>query len=351
MNLNIHMQPASHILGIDIAKDKFDVNLRRLEASDGRLEATFPNNPKGFQALHRWLLKNGPRTGALLHACMESTSRYGDALAQFLHQEDYQISMVNPRRTRHYADSQLTRTVNDRIDARLIADFCASEREKLVLWEPLSPEHRQLRDLTRARQAMVDERDRFGNMLETATGLARQTFLKQIRQLDRQIKQLEKAIAQFLKLAPSLNHQVALADSVTGVGRITAAVVVAELPPIQKLSQASQAVALFGLDPINKTSGTSVQTKGRLSRMGSRRGRKALYMPALVALRWNPVVRQLGQRLQRKGRSGKYIVVAAMRKLLRLIYGVIKQDRPFDPDWHGSSRSVAQTSALVQKLS
>lgn len=323
------------------------MNLRRSESSEGRMEASFPNNPKGFEALHRWLRNKGPRSSVLLHACLESTSRYGDALAQFLHQEDYQISLVNPRRTRHYAESQLTRTVNDRIDARLIADFCASERENLALWEPLSPEHRQLRDLTRARQAMVDDRDRFANMLETATGLARQTFLKQLRQLDRQIRQLEKAIAQFVKLVPWLQHQVALADSVTGVGPVTAAVVVAELPPIEKLPQASQAVALFGLDPIKKTSGTSVHTKGRLSRMGSRRGRKALYMPALVALRWNPIVRELGQRLQRKGRSGKYIVVAAMRKLLRLIYGVIKQDRPFDPTWHTCCRSSTQTQASV----
>ena len=98
----MNMQPATHILGIDIAKDKFDVNLRRLESSDARLEASFANTPRGFAALHRWLLDKGPRSSALLHACMESTSRYGDALAQFLHQEDYQISMVNPRRTRHY---------------------------------------------------------------------------------------------------------------------------------------------------------------------------------------------------------------------------------------------------------
>jgi len=145
------MQPATHILGIDIAKDKFDVNLRPLETSDSRLEATFSNNPKGFKALQQWLVKNGPRSSTRVHACLESTSRYGDALAHFLHQEDYQVSLVNPRRTRHYADSQLTRTVNDTIDARLIADFCASQRETLSLWEPLSPEHRQLRDLTRAR--------------------------------------------------------------------------------------------------------------------------------------------------------------------------------------------------------
>lgn len=341
------MQPATHILGIDIAKDKFDVNLRLLEACDSRWEATFSNNPKGFKALQQWLVQNGPGSSRQVHACLESTSRYGDALAQFLHQEGYQVSLVNPRRTRHYADSQLTRTVNDPIAARLIADFCASQRPTLSLWEPLSPEHRQLRDLTRARQALVDERERFANMLETATGLARKAFLKQVRQLARQAQALDRAIAQFVGLAPSLREQVALADSVPGVGLITAATVIAELPPIQKIPQAAQAVALFGLDPVKTSSGSSVDTPARLSRMGSRRGRKALYMPALVALRCNPIIHQLGQRLQNKGRTGKYLVVAAMRKVLRLIYGVIKQGRPFDPNWTAPSQSAPATPTPV----
>jgi transposase len=341
------MKPATHILGIDIAKDKFDVNLLPLEKPDSRSAATFGNHPKGFKALQRWLVKHGPRLSHLVHACLESTSRYGDALAQFLHAQDYQVSLVNPRRTRHYANSQLVRTVNDTIDARQIADFCASQRKDLRLWEPLSPEHRQLRDLTRARQALVDDRERFANMLETAAGLARKTFLKQVRQLDRQIKDLDKAIQQFLALAPQLQRQVQLADSIKGVGLITAATVIAELPPIEKIPQAAQAVALFGLDPIKKTSGSSIDTPARMSRMGSRRGRKALYMPALVALRWNPVIRALGQRLQAKGRTGKYLVVAAMRKLLRLIYGVIKQGRPFDPNWSGQPRKGSPTQPLA----
>src|SRR5678815_1877723 len=126
------MQPVSHILGIDIAKDKFDVDLRQKETSEARWKLSFNNNVKGFKRLHQWLMRHGPATSALIHACMESTSRYGEALAAFLHQNGYQVSMVNPRRTRHYAASQLTRNVNDKIDARLIADFCASERETLA---------------------------------------------------------------------------------------------------------------------------------------------------------------------------------------------------------------------------
>jgi len=148
------MKPATYILGIDIAKDKFDVHLRTLLGSELRLAACFPNNPKGFQVLQRWLAQKAPGSTDQLHACMESTSTYGDALADFLHGRGHLVSMVNPRRTRNYADSQLTRNVNDTIDARVIADFCAAQRDRLLIWEPLSPEHRQLRALTRARQAL-----------------------------------------------------------------------------------------------------------------------------------------------------------------------------------------------------
>src|SRR6266568_7814849 len=332
------MNAATHTLGIDIAKRNFEVNLRSLEPGPARHSSGFPNNPKGFGALQRWLIQHGITQAANLHACLESTSRYGDALAAWLRSQDYQVSMVNPRRTRHYADSQLSRTVTDRIDARLIADFCAEQRHKLVLWEPLSSDHRQLQDLTRTRTALVEHRDALANLLETATGLVRKAVQRQRANLQREIERFDREIKKLIDQQPDskLSTQVALADSVPGVGLLTAATVVAELPCIDKISRASQAIALFGLDPKSKTSGETVKTPARLSKMGSKRGRRALYMPALVALRHNPLIRALGQRLKAKGRSGNYIVVAAMRKLLRQIFGVLKSGQPFDPNWSKS---------------
>jgi len=329
------MKPALHSLGLDVAKLKFDVNVRLLADPQERRAASFTNDLRGFEQLRAWLRKHGITDSSQVHACLESTSRYGDALARFLYRHGFQVSVVNPRRTRNYADSQLTRTINDTIDARLIADFCASERATLRLWEPLSEDHAQLRELTRARQALVQQRDAFGNLLETATGLPRKIYQKQFRALDRQIKQLEKLIQTFTQevLHPEFRKQIELAESIPGVGFITAATVLAELPPIDKIPQAAQAVALFGLDPFNKTSGQIVEARARLSRMGSHYGRRALYMPALCALRFNPIIRDLGLRLKAKGRKGKYLVVAAMRKLLRLIFGVVKQAKPFDPNW------------------
>ncbi len=344
------MNAPTHTLGIDIAKRNFEVNLRPMPAGQPRHSSSFPNNRKGFGALQRWLVEHGVTQPCQLHACLESTSRYGDALATWLHSQAYPVSMVNPRRTRHYADSELTRTITDRIDAALIADFCAQRHDQLLLWEPLPSEHRQLQDLTRTRAALVDHREGLANLLETSTGLARQAVQRQQANLQREIQRLELEIKKLLnQIAGSqLQAQVALADSVVGVGLITAATVIAELPPIVKIARASQAIALFGLDPKRKTSGDTVNTRARLSKMGSRRGRRALYMPALVALRHNPPIRALGQRLQAKGRSGKYIVVAAMRKLLRQIFGVVKNGCPFDPQWTRSQARPLQEPIIAQ---
>jgi transposase len=338
------MKTTTHTLGIDIAKHNFEVNLRPVDSVQDRRAASFTNNVKGFKALHRWLLEQHITQPEHLHACLESTSRYSDALAAWLYSHDYPVSMVNPRRTRHYAESQLTRTVNDRIDARLIADFCAEKHAQLLLWQPLPDEHRQLQDLTRTRQALQQHRERLANLLETATGLARQATQRQVANLDREVHRLERAIQELLRqpACAQLKAQVDLADSVPAVGPLTAAVVLAEMPPLQRVATAQKAIALFGLDPKAKTSGTTVKTHPRLSKMGSKRGRRALYMPALVALRHNPLIRALGQRLKAKGRSGKYIVVAAMRKLLRQIFGVIKSGQPFDAQWSTRSTPSAQ---------
>jgi transposase len=325
---------ATHILGIDISKDKFDVCLRAAAADGPRHAHTFPNHAKGFKALNAWL---GKLSLGQLHACLEATSRYGDALALHLHQHGHTVSLVNPRRTRHYADSRLVRTQNDTIDAALIADFCASQTPRP--WQPVAESKRQLQDLVRTRGFFLNQKQQCGNRLETAEARSAKHLRQHVRQLDATLGKLEAQIKALLQTQPDLARQVELADSISGVGWLTAAVAVAELPPIERLDHAGQAVAFAGLDPRKKTSGTSVHTAPCLSKMGSRLLRQTLYMAALTALRHNPIIRALGHRLEAKGKGGKRAVVAAMRKLVRLIYGVLKQGKPFDPNWESRDRA------------
>lgn len=326
---------AKHILGIDIAKLKFDVCLRERTDSGVRHAHQFPNTPKGFAALTRWLRQHKVE---LVHACLEATSRYGDALAAYLHAQGHTVSIINPRRTRNYANGRLVRTQNDTIDAALIADFGANEPVRI--WQPMTAGRQLLQELMRTRAFFLHQKQQGQNRLETAFPTSAKLLRQQIRQLDAMLRQIEKQLAQLLKAEPELARQVKLITSIGGVGLITATVAVAELPPITQLEHAGQAVALAGLDPRRKTSGTSVHTAPRLSKMGSSLLRQTLYMAAMAALRYNPIVVALGERLRAKGKGGKCAIAAAMRKLIRLIYGVLKQGKPFDPNWLNRDRAV-----------
>ena len=331
--ITVPMQ-ATHILGIDISKDKFDVCLRPATQEGQCHAAMFPNHAKGFKALDAWLVQH---PAIHLHACLEATSRYGDALALDLHRHGHTVSVVNPRRTRHYADSRLVRTQNDTVDAALIADFCASQNPRP--WQPVTKGKRQLQDLVRTRGFFLNQKKQCLNRLETADPVSTQHLRQHVRQLDTTIGRIEKQITDLLQTQPDLARQVELAQSIPGVGALTAAVAVAELPPMERLEHAGQAVAFAGLDPRRKTSGSSVATAPRLSKMGSRLLRQTLYMGALSALRYNPIIKALGERLKAKGKGGKRAVAAAMRKMVRLIYGVLKHGQAFDPNWGNRDRT------------
>lgn len=326
----------THTLGIDISKDKFDVCLRPLADTPApRPRAQFDNTLAGFKKLSRWLALHRP---AHLHACLEATRRYGEALALYLYEQKHTLSVVNPRRTRHFADSRLVRTQNDSIDAQIIAEFCATQRP--TPWQPTPGALRHLQDLTRLRQFFVGQSQRLQNRLHTEHKKLAALLRRHIGQVQKTIAQLEAQIAGHLQQHDELAQQVGLVDSIPGMGLVSAAAAVAELPPIERLSHAGQAVALAGLDPRKKDSGQSVRGVAHLSKMGSRPLRAALYMAAVAALTHNPQVRAQAQRLRARGKSGKTVVCAAMRKLMRQIYGVLKHRKAFDPNWTRSQRAV-----------
>ena len=169
------------ILGIDISKAEFDVAL----VQDGRTKTgVFPNTPQGFSKLGRWLKKQGVET---VHACLEATGTYGEALAEFLHATGRQVSVVNPAQIKAYGQSQLVRNKTDQADARLIADFCATQHP--ALWTPPAPEWKELQALVRHLDSLKtmrqQERNRLSAGLSSAT--VEQALHEHIAFLDHQI--------------------------------------------------------------------------------------------------------------------------------------------------------------------
>jgi transposase len=314
-------------LGLDVAKAKFDAALLQ----DGRTHhRQFPNTATGFTDLRRWL---GGRATLPIHACLEATGSYGEALALFLHQQGVRVSVVNPARIKAFAKSELLRTKTDRVDAALIARFCAAHQP--LVWTPPPPEQRHLQALVRRVEALKAMRQQERNRLdlEAADSLLRASLTEHLAHLDSQIATLQQQVRAHVQTHPTLRHQTQLLQSIPGIGETTAHKLLAEVPLLGQYRSARQAAAYAGLSPRQRESGSSVRGKTRMSKVGNAAVRRALYLPAVVALRANPILREFAQRLLTAGKPKMAVVGAVMRKLLHQAHGVLKHNRPFDPNY------------------
>ena len=316
---------ADSTLGVDLAKETFQVELRRAER---KWSAEFANSPKGFEQLSRWLEK---RQAGQVQACLEATGRYGDDLAQYLHDHDHLVSVVNPARIKAYGQSQLQRNKTDRVDAALIADFCQTQHP--APWTPPTPALRELQEFLRQYDTLQVTLQQVKNRL--VSGVQAELVLEQLAEqrefLEEQIAELIHQIRQHLQQYPELRRQFDLLQSINGVGFITAARLVGlDLP---RFTSARAAAAFTGLTPRRHQSGTSVHGKSSITKMGSPHLRGGLYMPILSAQRYNPIIKTFCARLAAHQKNSLAIIVAAMHKLVVLAYGVLKSGKPFDPNY------------------
>lgn len=319
------------ILGIDIAKDSFQATLL---VGDRKYRRSFGNRPKELADLTKWLSKHQVTQ---VHACMEATGTYWEAVAEYLHDGGHVVSVINPARIRDYARSKLARNKTDKLDADMIADFCQTQAPPS--WTPLAPEVRELRDMVRHLEDLRNIRTQESNRL--ASGVAseqvRDMLQSHLAFLDEQIKDLEKRLQDHIDQHPDLKQQRDLLVSIPGIGVLTAAKLLSE--NIQSFSSTRSLVAHAGLNPQSHESGTSVRGRPRLSKIGNSNMRKALYFPAISAMRYNPVVSNFCERLAQRNKHKMVIIGAAMRKLLCLALGVLKSNQPFDP-----AHALAQTA-------
>ncbi len=153
-----------------------------------------------------------------------------------------------------------------------------------------------------------------------------------IAHLKEQIARTEKLIRIHIDKHPGLRQQRELLDSIPGIGETTATLLLAEVPDIKRYRSARQLAAFAGLVPRERQSGSSVKGRVRLSKIGNARLRKALYFPAITALRCSPFFQQWAEGLRQRGKSKMSVIGAVMRKLMHIAYGVLKSGRPFDPE-------------------
>lgn len=312
-------------LGIDIAQRTFAVALRFDQ--NRVMQAEFENHPGGFRKLKTWLKRHG---AGRLRAGLESTNTYAEALAQWLHDEGHTVYLLNPERTAHYARCLGQRNKTDPADAVTIAMFVA--HHEVTPWQPPTPEQKTLRSLTRTRHQLVALGAQVSNQLRTVAAAGRSHLTAVLKAIRTQLAALGREIAQHLRAHPAMHEDVRRLRTVKGVGLVTAAVTLAELPPITKDSDPRAICAWAGLTPRRWQSGQT-ELPAHLSRKGNAYLRDALYMPALVAKRHNPLLRAFAQRLAANGKSTPAILGAISHKMLRILVGLLRSKTDFDPNW------------------
>ncbi len=308
MNTNIYV-------GIDVAKDSLDVHIL---PHDQRIHST--TNAKDVQKLIDQL--RGLKVNLIV---LEATGGYGTTLAAELQQAGLAVAVVNPRQVRNFAKATGRLAKTDRIDAEVLATFAqriqpparsvGDENERKI--KALVARRRQLVEMRGAEQ---NRRHRAGNDMVAASIDA------VLEAIDKQLDETDRMIRQFVQSSPAWVEKAELLQSVPGLGPVTTHVLLAELPELGRLNR-REIASLVGVAPINRDSGT---LRGRRMIGGGRTTvRNALYMAALVATRYNPVIRAYYLRLVESGKRKIVALVAAMRKLLTILNTMLKNNQPW----------------------
>lgn len=303
---------STYTIGIDISKVHLDVF--RLE--DGAAQR-FKNSAAGFRALGKWLGR-----GQVARVVYEPTGPYHKAFETVLG-GTLPLIRVNPLQARRFAEAHGTRAKTDPVDARMLAIM--GDTFDLKPQAACSREAQALRDLQAARTGLIRDRTRLRNRLQVQDMalLKRQTRAR-LAQLERQIAELDAEIGQRIAAQETTARSREILCSIPGISSVTAAAVITWLPEIGTLAR-KQVASLAGLAPITRQSG-GWQGKAFIS--GGRKAlRDALYMPALVAMRYNPDLKTKYESLRAAGKPAKVAIVAIMRKLIETANALVKANR------------------------
>ena len=285
----------------------------------------FDNTPQGFKEFLEFLSQKGISSG---HAVMEATGRYGEDLAEFLYANGHKVSILNPAQIRYYSKSCLTRSKTDKVDSKIIAEF--SSKHETKIWKPLPSEMKKLRALERCLERFKHDKTQITNRLEQEKdGDVRELLTERLNLIEQHIESLEGSLQTLLKTTHTVKKPVLLLKSIPGIGLATAFSLLGELPDLSTFESAKQLSAYAGLNPSIRSSGSSVRGRGSLSKVGSSPLRKLLYFPAMTAMRHNPLLKEFAERLKAKGKKPMVIIAAVMRKLLHMVFGILKKQQPF----------------------
>ena len=341
-------------MGIDVAK--LDLKVCFSQEFSGRQikvigSRTFPNTKAGFAALLVWIKQKRDTTIAL-SLTLEATGVYYENLAYFFHENKYSVHVVLPNVAKQFIKSHNVKSKTDGLDAQMLA-LLGLERE-LRLWQPARLAIRQLKALTRERVAIIEQRTALLNRIEALTCAhdPNKDTIKRLRKvielLDKQVKDVEKQIEQSIEKDPDLAQKFDNIKQIKGVSTTTIAIIIAETNGFENFNNRAQLVSFSGYDVVQNQSGTSKNGTQYISKKGNRFIRRALHLPAMSVVRYEPHFKALYDRVYESSKIKMKAYVAVQRKLLIIIYALFKNDTAFISDFLATQQSVCQSDLVSE---
>lgn len=298
-------------IGCDISKDTIDIYI---SATNAHFKIT--NNEKGFKQF----LDKLPELN--VHICMEATGNYYEDFADWLSAKGYQISVVNPLKIKDYAKSKFSRTKTDKQDAKLIAQYCQEHQPKADYKVPTEQQYQIKRLISHIKQLNQQKTSLKNRIQSSKDNFVTEQLKKQLLDTDSYLKECNNRLNEL-----GQNETTEIISSIPSIGKNTAVLLMYYLT-FHEFPTQNKFVAFAGLCPEKCESGKSVKKKDKLSTIGNRTLKTALYMPAVVAYRIG-VFKDLVERLKKKGKSGKVIIVAIMRKLACLAFTLYQKQEKY----------------------
>jgi transposase len=327
------------VVGIDVAQKELVVCLGRMyDDWEPELYAskTFANTAKEFAALTLWVKKLTEESSPVRYV-MEATGVYHESLAYFLEGKGFEVSIVLPNKISNYFRTLEVKTFTDKTASEAIARFGLERR--LDSWKRPAEIFRRLKQKTRERDQLVGERTLVKNQMhaeqaEAYPGKESIARMKtRINLLNKQVGEIKEEMNELVTQDKEVKKSVELISSIPGVGILTAVTVLAETNGFELIRNKRQLTSYAGLDVKEKSSGSSVKGKPKISKKGNRYLRKAMYMPALAAIRYDGRFKVLFTRLVSRHGIKMKAAVAVQRKLLEMIYAVYKTNTVFDKEY------------------
>jgi len=327
------------VVGIDVAQKELVVCLGRMHddwSPELYANKVFTNTEKGMEALELWAKKQTNQQISLRFV-MEATGVYHEALAYFLEEKGYELSIVAPGKISNYVRTLEVKTITDKTASQAITMF-GLER-KLDCWKKPKDSYRKLRQLTRERDQLVQERTMVKNQLhaEQTEAFSNKNSVKRIKDriviLNRQEKEIKLELAALIAQDDEIKKIVSIICSLPGIGLLTAATVLSETNGFNLIRNRRQLASYAGFDVREKQSGTSVRGKPRISKKGNKYLRKAMHLPALAAIRFDERFKAIFVRLVSKHGIKMKAAVAVQRKLLEMIYTLYKTNKLYDGNY------------------